>query len=117
MPPQMARNLIRMLLVLQDRINSAKISSTVVDFEVPHQYRTYLVASSAQFNINLSEHVKCINNLREKFSPGPGFEPGVAQLAREPALRARDPCSNPGPGENFSLKLLIYDLPDGYSES
>jgi hypothetical protein len=23
----------------------------------------------------------------------------------------------PGPGENFSLKLLIYDLPDGYSES
>ena len=27
------------------------------------------------------------------------------------------PGSNPGPGENFSLKLLIYDLPDGYSES
>ena len=24
-----------------------------------------------------------------------------------------DPGSNPGPGENFSLKLLIYDLPDG----
>jgi hypothetical protein len=24
---------------------------------------------------------------------------------------------NPGPGKNFSLKLLIYDLPDGYSES
>ena len=23
----------------------------------------------------------------------------------------------PGPGENFSLKLLIYDLPEGYSES
>ena len=42
-----------------------------------------------------------INNLREKFFPGPGFKPG----------------SNPGPGENFSLKLLIYDLSDGYSES
>ena len=36
-----------------------------------------------------------INNLREKFSPGPGFEPG-------------SPGSNPGPGENFTLKLLIY---------
>jgi hypothetical protein len=32
-----------------------------------------------------------------------GFQPG-------------DPGSNPDPGENFSLKLLIYDLPDGYSE-
>ena len=29
-----------------------------------------------------------------------------------PARRAGDPGSNPGPGENFSLKLLIYDLPD-----
>ena len=28
-----------------------------------------------------------------------------------------DPGSNPGPGENFCLQLLIYDLPDGYSES
>ena len=46
-----------------------------------------------------------INNFREKFSPGPGFEPG------SPA------GSNPGPGGNFSLKLLVYDLPDGYSES
>ena len=25
-----------------------------------------------------------------------------------PARRAGDPGSNPGPGENFSLKLLIY---------
>jgi len=25
---------------------------------------------------------------------------------------------NPGPSENFSIKLLVlYDLPDGYSES
>ena len=30
---------------------------------------------------------------------------------------AGDPGSNPGPGENFSPKLLIYDLSDGYSES
>ena len=43
-----------------------------------------------------------VNNLREKFSPGPGFG---------------DPGSNPGPGENFSLKLLTYDLPERYSES
>ena len=43
---------------------------------------------------------KTNNNSREKFSPGPG-----------------DPGSNLGPGENFSLKLLILDLPDGYSES
>ena len=31
----------------------------------------------------------------------------MAQLVREPARRAGDPGSNPGPGENFSLKLLI----------
>ena len=41
----------------------------------------------------------------------------VAQLVRAPVRRAGDPGSNPGPGENFSLKLLIYNLPDGYSES
>ena len=34
-----------------------------------------------------------------------------------PARRAGDLCLNPGPGENFSLKLLIYDSSDGYSES
>ena len=34
-----------------------------------------------------------------------------------PARRAGDPGSNYGPGENFSIKLLLYDLPDGYSES
>ena len=34
-----------------------------------------------------------------------------------PARIAGDPGSIPGPGENISLKLLIYDLPDGYSES
>ena len=34
-----------------------------------------------------------------------------------PVCRAGDPGSNPGQGENFSLKLLIYDLSDGYSES
>ena len=32
-------------------------------------------------------------------------------------VRAGDPGSNPGPDENFSFKLLIYNLPDGYSES
>ena len=31
----------------------------------------------------------------------------VAQLVRAPARRAGDPGLNPGPGENFSLKLLI----------
>ena len=41
----------------------------------------------------------------------------MAQLVRAPARRAGDPGSNPGPGDNFSLKLLIYDLSDGYSES
>ena len=34
-----------------------------------------------------------------------------------PKRRAGDPGSNPGPGEEFFLKLLIHDLPDGYSES
>ena len=41
----------------------------------------------------------------------------MAQLVRAPALRDRDPGSNRGPGENFSLTLIIYDLPDGNSES
>ena len=41
----------------------------------------------------------------------------MAQLVRAPARRAGDPGSNPGPGENFSHKFLIYDMPDGYSES
>ena len=36
-----------------------------------------------------------INNLRKKFSSGPGFEP-VSQ-----ARRAGDPGSNSGPDENF----------------
>ena len=34
-----------------------------------------------------------------------------------PARRAGDPGSIPGPGENFFSLLLIYNLPDGYSES
>ena len=34
-----------------------------------------------------------------------------------PARRAGDSGSIPCPGENFSLKLLIYDLPDGHSEN
>ena len=38
-------------------------------------------------------------------------------VGQSAARRAGDPGSNPGPCENFSLKLLIYDLPDGYSES
>ena len=41
----------------------------------------------------------------------------MAQLVRAPQRRGGDPGLNPGPGENFSPKLLIYDLPDGYSES
>ena len=34
-----------------------------------------------------------------------------------PARRAGDPGSNPGPVENVSLKLLIYDLAEGYSKA
>ena len=33
------------------------------------------------------------------------------------ARRAGDLGSIPGPGEIFSLKLLMYDPPDGYFES
>ena len=32
----------------------------------------------------------------------------MAELVRAPARRAGDSGSNPGPGENFSPKLLIY---------
>ena len=41
----------------------------------------------------------------------------MAQLVRVSALKARDPGSNPSPGENFSLKLTTQDLPDGHSEN
>ena len=41
----------------------------------------------------------------------------MTQLVRAPERRAGVPGSNSGPGVNFSLNLLIYDLPDGYSES
>ena len=34
-----------------------------------------------------------------------------------PARRAGNLSSNPGPGENFSLKLLMYDLSEGYSKA
>ena len=33
-----------------------------------------------------------------------------------PARKAGDLGPNPGPGENFSLKLTTPDLPDGYTE-
>ena len=46
-----------------------------------------------------------------------GGSSGWPQLVRGLAHGAGDPGLNPGPAENFSLKLLIYDLPDGYSES
>ena len=36
---------------------------------------------------------------------------------RAPARRAGALGLNPRPDENFAPKLLIYDLPDGYSES
>ena len=39
----------------------------------------------------------------------------MAQLVRAPACKAGDPGSNPGPSENFSLKLT-WDLPEDYSE-
>ena len=41
----------------------------------------------------------------------------VGLVVIAPARRAGDPGSNPGPGENFSRKVSMYDLPDGYSES
>ena len=46
-------------------------------------------------------------NLREQFLPGPGFIL-VAQLVKALARRAWDPGSNPGPSENFSLKIFGY---------
>ena len=54
--------------------------------------------------------------IREEFPLGPVDSLGDL-LVIAPARRAGDPGSNLDPGENFSLKLLTYDLPDGYSES
>ena len=54
--------------------------------------------------------------IREEFLLGPVDRLG-GLVVIAPARRAGDPDSNPGADENFSLKLLIYDLPDGYSES
>ena len=44
-----------------------------------------------------SHFINRYNRLKEKFAPGPRFEP------RSLALRAGDLDSNPGPGANFSL--------------
>ena len=41
----------------------------------------------------------------------------VAQLVRAPARKAGYPAWNPGPGENFSLKLTRQYLPEGSSEN
>ena len=41
----------------------------------------------------------------------------MAQLVRASVHKSGDLVSNPGLGENFSLRLTIQDLSDGYSES
>ena len=41
----------------------------------------------------------------------------VGLVVIAPAGRAEDPGSNPGPGENFFLNLLMYISSDGHSES
>jgi hypothetical protein len=41
----------------------------------------------------------------------------LLDLIRAPAHKAGDSGSNPGPGENFSLKLTTQDLLEGYSEN
>ena len=60
--------------------------------------------------INLVENF-CLQNIFPK-----NHSVCVAQLVRAPARKAGDPGSNPGPGENCSLKLTTQDLPEGYSE-
>ena len=49
---------------------------------------------------------KIFVNLRDNFSPGPGFEPGSP--VREPALKAGDPGTNLGPGDNFFATFIHY---------
>ena len=52
--------------------------------------------------------------IREELYLGPVDRLG-GLVVIAPARRAGDPGLNLGPGENFSLKLLIYDLPDIYT--
>ena len=54
--------------------------------------------------------------IREEFRLGPVDRLG-GLVVIAPERRAGDPGSNPGPGENFYLKLLIYDLSEGYSKA
>ena len=54
--------------------------------------------------------------IREEFLLSPVDRLG-GLVVIAPARRAGHPGSNPGPGEIFSLKLFIFDLPDGHSES
>ena len=59
------------------------------------------------FNYYNCADLECSGDLiRESFGMAQRFV-WVAQLVRVPAHRAGDLGSNPGPGENFSLKLLI----------
>ena len=41
----------------------------------------------------------------------------MAQLVKVPAREAGDSGSNPGPDENFSLKLTKQDLPEDFPEN
>ena len=49
--------------------------------------------------------------LKIKFSDQPSERSCVVRSG--PAHRVEDSSSNPGPGENFSLKLKTQDLSDG----
>ena len=40
----------------------------------------------------------------------------MAQLVRAPTRKAGDPSLDPGPGENFFLKLINQYVLEGYSE-
>ena len=51
----------------------------------------------------------------EEFWLGPADRLGGLVVV-VPARRAGDPGSIPGPGENFSLKLLIFYIKDEVSE-
>ena len=61
-----------------------------------------------------------INNLREKFSPGPGFEPGSPAL-RAGAITTKPPRRITGPTRNSSLigsppyppEALVPSIRDG----
>ena len=83
---------------------------------IPHS-KGWKIKVHKQMGSMIRNRVSSFTRWWEKNSSLAQWFVGVAQLVRAPAREARDPGSNPGPGENFLVKLTTQNLPDVHSEN